>query len=96
MKLKVFSVFDSKVGAYLTPFFSRSTGEAIRAFTQAANDSQTQFCKFAEDFTLFEIGEWDDQNSKFELLASHVSLGKAIEFIHRDVHPAQLSLVKES
>jgi len=80
MMLKIFSVFDSKVGAYMSPFFMRSTGEAVRAFTQAVSDKDTQFCKHPEDYTLFELGEWDDQTSKFDLKSTPVSLGLAIEF----------------
>lgn len=81
MIYKVFVVYDSKVGAYLTPFFSRSTGEALRAFEQAARDSSHSFCKYAEDFTLFEIGSWCDDKCAFVLKEAHVSLGKAVEFL---------------
>lgn len=93
MKLKIFSVYDCKVGAYMTPIFARSTGEAIRMFTQAANDSSTNFCKYAEDFTLFELGVWDDEKSTFDIKHTPISLGKAIEFINRG--SPDLSLVKE-
>lgn len=94
MILKMFSVYDSKVGAYLSPVFARSTGEMLRSFEAAVNDSGHQFCKHAEDFTLFEIGDWDDQKCMFVLKETPVSLGVAIEFLKRDIDPAQLSLVK--
>jgi len=81
MILKVFTVYDSKVGAYLPPMFLRSTGEALRAFEAAVNSSDHQFCKHAEDFTMFEIGDWDDQKCIFILKATPVSLGVAIEFL---------------
>lgn len=81
MILKIFSVYDSKVGAYLTPFFCRSTGEALRAFEQAAKDSSHNFCKYAEDFTLFEVGSFSDEKCQFVMKETPVSLGKAIEFI---------------
>lgn len=94
MKLKMFTVFDTKVGAYMQPFYARSTNDAIRSFTQAANDSSHQFGKWAEDFCLFEIGAFDDQTCGFELKDTPVSLGKAIEFIRRDSDPAQLKMVQ--
>lgn len=94
MIYKMFSVFDSKVGAYMQPFFARSTNEAIRSFTQAANDSGHQFCKWAEDFVLFEIGAWNDDKCQFVLKDAPVSLGVALEFIKRDSDPSQMSLVK--
>lgn len=96
MILKIFSVYDCKVGAYMTPIFARSTGEAIRSFTEAANDSGSQFCKYAEDFTLFEVGAWSDDKCAFVLKETPVSLGKAIEFIRKEVDPSQMRLIKEA
>ena len=52
MIVKVFGIYDSKAEAYLPPFFMKSKGEAIRAITAHVNDSQHNFCKYAEDFTL--------------------------------------------
>ena len=63
MKLKIFSVFDSKVAAYMNPFFARSTAEAVRIFSDAVNSSQQGFKSHAEDYTLFELGVWDDQSA---------------------------------
>ena len=58
----------------------KSKGEAIRAITAHVNDSQHNFCKYAEDFTLFELGSWDDSNCIFDLLKTPYSLGVLIEF----------------
>lgn len=54
--LKLFAVYDHKVGAYMAPFTMRSSGEAERAFRDTVNDPSTVFYKHAEDFTLFRIG----------------------------------------
>lgn len=62
MLIKVFSVFDVKVAAYAQPFFMRTSGEAVRAFVQSCNDENTQLAKTPEDFSLFELGEFNDQN----------------------------------
>jgi len=79
MSKKMFSVFDSKVGAYLPPMIMRSAGEALRAFGNACNDIGTDFYKFAEDYTLFEIGEWDELTCTINVYPSPRSLCKAIE-----------------
>lgn len=79
-KMKMFCVHDSKVGAYLQPFFLRSRGEALRAWGSAVNDPQTQFCKFPSDFTLFEIGEFCEDTGSCEMLKAKVALGVAVEF----------------
>lgn len=68
MIIKIFTVFDSKAEAYMQPFFVQSKGQAIRSFTEAANDSNHQFNKYPADFTLFELGDYDDATSKFNLL----------------------------
>jgi hypothetical protein len=65
MRLKVYTVHDKAVGAFLQPFFSRSKGEAIRSFTEACNDANSQFNKHAGDYVLFELGEYDDGSSLF-------------------------------
>lgn len=80
MIYKIFTVFDSKVGAYLQPFFMRSRGEAIRAYTDLCNDGKSEFTKYPEDYTLFELGEFSDMDAKFHMYDAPHSLGVALEF----------------
>lgn len=58
MVLKIVAVYDSKVEAYLTPVFVRSAGEAVRSFSDAVNNPETDFCKHPEDFSLFDLGDF--------------------------------------
>ena len=51
MILKMYTVFDSKVGAYLPPFFLRSNGEAVRSFITTCNDPKHSFYKYPGDYT---------------------------------------------
>lgn len=81
MTLKVFCVFDSKVEAYMQPFFMKSRGEAIRGFTEVVNDPKTSIHKWPADYTLFELGSWDESKAKFELLSTPYSLGVGLEFV---------------
>lgn len=60
MIVKIYSVYDCKAGAFGTINAYRSSDEAVRAFGVACNDSSSNYFKFAEDFTLFELGEYDD------------------------------------
>lgn len=77
---KIFSVYDSKVAAYLPPMLMRTRGEAIRAVTEAIRDPQHQFAKHAPDFVLFELGEWDDNTAEYSLHNAPENLGVLIEF----------------
>lgn len=65
MKHMVFTVFDKAVGAYLQPFFSRSRGEALRSFSDAVNDSKSQFFVHPADFYLVFCGVFDDNSGIF-------------------------------
>jgi len=84
MKMKVFSVFDSKASAYLQPFFMVTKGTAIRAFSDLVNDEKHQFGKHPEDFTLFELGEWEDMTNSWEMLAAPHAIGVGVEFVRQN------------
>lgn len=40
----------------MTPFFAPTRGVAVRQFQAAVNDPNHELHKFAEDYTLFELG----------------------------------------
>lgn len=80
MILKVFGIYDSKVKAYLPPFMMKSIGEAERALCEHVSDVNHNFCKYSEDFTLFELGSWDDSNAQYTLLNTPHSLGLLLEY----------------
>lgn len=86
MVLKVFTIYDSKAEAYMQPFFMQTKGQAMRALVDTLEDPKTQFCKHPEDFTLFEIGTYDDQTGKFENLDAPVSIGNLVEFKNKETH----------
>lgn len=80
MKYNVFSCFDSKAGYYSKPMFCKSKGEAIRSFSDEANNRESYLYLHSEDFVLFELGTFDDVDGKFELLNTPMPIGKACEF----------------
>lgn len=77
---QLFSVYDSKAKAFLTPFCCPHIDVALRVFENAANTPEHQLCTFAEDFTLFHLGTWDDNTSEFKLFKEHINLGLAANF----------------
>ncbi len=60
MKHKMFTVFDVKAQCYLSPFCLPERGMAIRAFSDCVNNKEHQFGKHPGDYTLFELGFFDD------------------------------------
>ena len=78
MKQNIFTIYDSKAHAYLTPFFLHQDGMALRIFTDCVNDPNHQFGKHPEDYTLFSIGSWSDDKAKF-LTNNPVAIATGIE-----------------
>ncbi len=77
----VYSVFDSKVGAFLLPFFSRNRAVALRSFTTAVQDVNSDFHRYAGDYTLFEIGEWEPEAGIYKPFEAKLNLGLASQFL---------------
>lgn len=87
MLLKMFTVYDSKAEAYLPPFYLAASGQAVRTFADTANDPNHAFGKHPSDYTLFEIGVFDDQHASFNILDAKISLGTAQENIPPHLSP---------
>lgn len=79
--LSVFAIYDSKAQYFMKPFNLRNKGEAIRGFSDIANDSNTVVGKHPEDFVLFHLGYFDEVKGIFENLTAPESLGIAQEFV---------------
>lgn len=56
----LFVVFDVKSSVYCPPLPFRHKGDAIRWFTERANDKNNNIGKYPNDFILYEIGTFDD------------------------------------
>lgn len=77
----MFTVYDSKVEAHLPPVLFQTKAEFLRVIGSNINDPNSQIGKYPEDFTLFEIGTWDEQKGVVTMHKSSISLGKAIEYV---------------
>ena len=77
----MFTVYDSKAEAYLQPWGNKTKGQAIRMFTDTVRDEKSNFNKHPEDYTLFEIGEYDESTAELLAHEAKISLGSAIEML---------------
>lgn len=84
MILKMFAVYDSKAGVFAQPFFTHNSATATRGFADQVNKADTQFNNHPEDYTLFLLGEYDDQKGSTTCLTAPQSLGLASEFLIRN------------
>lgn len=80
MKYQVFTVYDSKIKTYLRPFYDLHVGGAVRGFQDIVNDETSVIGQHPEDFTLFHIGEFDNESCEFEMFKTPTSLGVGIHF----------------
>jgi len=67
---KLFTLRDTKAGHYGPIITKASHAEITRDLSILVNDKEqpSMVAKFAEDFDLFEIGEYDQKTGKIQLL----------------------------
>lgn len=80
MKFEVFSIFDSAVGTYASPFFLRSVPDAVRQFIRLVCDKGAAVFHHPKDYHLFHIATFDDSTGTFENKHTPVSIGSALEW----------------
>lgn len=79
--LNVYSVYDSKAQTYNTPFFMKQDGQALRAFIDLANDNRTDVAKHPEDYSLFLLASFDDEDGVIDPIDTPKCIAKAWELI---------------
>lgn len=82
MMLKMFSIYDQKAKAYITPFFLPTAGMAVRTFTDMVNDPACQFSKHPEDYTLFLLGSLNDTTAEFQLEQTPATMHNGVTLIN--------------
>lgn len=84
MKCQIYAVYDSKTEIFSQPMFLLNEAVALRAWYQGARDKETQIGQSPADFTLFQIGVWDDATGTFQNLEAKKSLGTALEQLNKE------------
>lgn len=88
--LRMFSLFDAGVGAFLKPFWSDHKENALRSLRQLVNDKSNpdnMVANHPDQFVLFEIGVFDSVTGVFSSHLTPQSLGNCIEFVTRLDNP---------
>lgn len=66
MKHQIFTVLDGAAEVFNLPFYFRSKGEALRWFHDICADPENPVAKHPKDYTLYYIGEYDDNSGEFQ------------------------------
>lgn len=65
MEYKIYSVYDNKAQVFSTPIFQANDAVAIRAFGAAVKQEGNDFNVYAEDYSLWCLGVFDDVKGEF-------------------------------
>lgn len=71
----VYEIYDSKAERYQKPVMDINNATVLRSVQQVVNDPNHDFHKFAEDFTLFLIGTWNDKSGEYTMNKHKTNLG---------------------
>ncbi len=81
MKMLAISIYDEKAECFGQPFFVPAIGIAARHFTDAVHNPESMMGKYPGDFTLYQIGYWNNNDSKFENLTAPKFIAKGTDYI---------------
>lgn len=85
MLMNAYVIRDKKVEVFHKPFFlpvsNNPHGEAERGFHTAVSDPQTNMAKYPEDYSLWYIGQYDDNQGMMIPLKEPEHLMSAIHCV---------------
>lgn len=95
MLQQVFTVYDQKADAYLPPWIMPKAVMAQRVFGDCVNSKDHQFNAHPDDYTLFMLGDWNDETGEFrQLPQGKRSLGNGLEYLKSVNSGDQMELIE--
>ncbi len=85
MIVKMYSVYDKKSELWKVPFYAQNAGLAIRMFTVAVRDPNTELATFAEDFELWEVGEFNNDFGVFVCYEQKHHMCNAVDLLEKRI-----------
>lgn len=62
--MRIFAVYDHRLGGYTTPFVFQTEGMAWRWFADQLADPSNPMCRWPQDYELHVVGSFDKQSGK--------------------------------
>jgi hypothetical protein len=88
MKMKMYSIFDRAVAAYLPPFLANTDAHAMRMVRESTiGQSDNQLVLHHADYALYYIADWDPQDG--DLVPPHKPI--AIASVSEIIQPSNWS-----
>lgn len=82
MKYVIMAVRDRAADVFAQPMFFNAVGSAVRSFSDAVNgnDQNSAVCQHPEDFDLYQLGVYNDEDGSFEChVPKQVAIGKDLK-----------------
>lgn len=81
MILRAYTVFDRKSLVYAPPFYSQTDSSAVRALGDGVADAKSAIGAHPNDYVLFHIGSYNDQDGRLEAVSPLVHIIDAIALV---------------
>lgn len=86
LKLRLYSIYDSKAEQFSPPQVYHNDMLALRGFESIVNDDKMLIKKYPEDFTLYYVGNLSDSDGRYYVENCDESrvpilVGRAIEYV---------------
>jgi len=82
--LVLFGILDAKVGLFVNLFQARSSAEGMRIFGDQVTSRESIMSMHPEDYSLFRVGEFDQENGRLTSELAPVALVTGIELTARE------------
>lgn len=79
MNLEIFAIYDRVAEAYSQPFFTHNENIAMREFGKWVNTPDTQYYNHPNDYSLYHLGNFDDNTAAFEIKAEPTRIAVAMD-----------------
>lgn len=79
--MKLFTVHDKASGTFIAPFPMKTERDAREGFRVVTNDKESPYNKFPADYTLIELGSFDERTGEITVHPDKVILVNAAALI---------------
>lgn len=86
--MKLFAVRDVKADSFGAPMSVASSGIAMRGFAEAVMDPKSELNKYPDDFSLYEIAEYEPNSANIKPHPLPVLIGTASSVVQAARQPS--------
>ncbi len=89
--MKLYTVNDLASKTFTKPFVMLTDRDAIEGFRHVCNEPETPYAKHPQDYTLVNIGSFDERTGVLTLSDSQLVLARALDLKHKKLNKEQIA-----